>query len=39
LVQELVNRDFKDDANVTPELIEELHELDKNVKVKYQSDP
>ena len=32
LVQELVNKDFKDDQDVTPELIEELPELDKYVK-------
>ncbi|KAI4732121.1 putative cytochrome P450 monooxygenase [Aureobasidium sp. EXF-10728] len=29
LVQELVNHDFKDDDDVTPELIEDLSELDK----------
>jgi hypothetical protein len=29
-----VNHDFKDGADVTPELIEELDELDKYVKVK-----
>lgn len=33
LVQELVNQGFKDDVDVTPELIEELTELDKYVKV------
>jgi cytochrome P450 len=33
LVQELVNHDFKDDEDITPELIEELDELDKYVKV------
>ncbi|KAH0341631.1 putative cytochrome P450 monooxygenase, partial [Aureobasidium melanogenum] len=32
LVQELVNHDFKDDMDVTPELIEDLNELDKYVK-------
>jgi cytochrome P450 len=38
LVQELVNQDFKDGDDVTPELIEELPELDKYVKVREQSD-
>lgn len=33
LVQELVNHDFKDGADITPELIEELDELGKYVKV------
>jgi cytochrome P450 len=33
VVQELVNHDFKDDEDITPELIEELDELDKYVKV------
>lgn len=37
LVQELVNHDFKDDVDVTPELIEELTELDKYVKVSLRS--
>lgn len=39
LVQELVNHDFEDDADVTPELIEGLSELDKYVKVKHRPFP
>lgn len=32
LLQELVDHDFTDDTNVTPELIEDLPELDKFIK-------
>lgn len=34
LVQELVNKDFKDGDDVTPELLEDLPELDKYIKVR-----